>query len=164
MSAKSSLTLQRQDETLKLTELEGALIAKNIIFQKIHQLPKSRWTALTDKIINVPVNDEDVLNTIKLLPRTPKDAGLIGVALKRKLEYKSSHKRQLVNPKKIIKMLDLLKKSGNPYYQFHEDLNTYEERCKISDPEGYQVIFPQDALEDELEIMPEKDYKNVGPS
>ena len=161
MSAKNSLTLHKQDESLKLTELEGALIAKNIIFQKIHQLPKSRWTALTDRIINVPINDEDVLNTIELLPRTPKEAGLIGVSLKRKLEYKNTHKRQLVDPNKILRMLDILKRSGNPYYQFHEDLETYQERCKQSDPEGYEVIFPnQDALEDELEKMPEKEYKS----
>ena len=30
------------DEGLKLTELENNLIARNIIFQKIHKLPKSR--------------------------------------------------------------------------------------------------------------------------
>ena len=57
-------------------------------------------------------------------------------------------------------MLDLLQKSGNPYYQFHEDLETYEERCKKSDPEGYHVIFPyQDELEDDVDKMPEKEYK-----
>ena len=46
-----------KDQNLDLTELEGALIAKNIIFQKIYQLPKSRWTALKDKIVNVPINE-----------------------------------------------------------------------------------------------------------
>ena len=44
------------EQNLELTELEGALIAKNIIFQKIFQLPKSRWTALKDRVINVPIN------------------------------------------------------------------------------------------------------------
>ena len=82
MAASNKLRLEVQDENLQLTELEGALIAKNLIFQKIYQLPKSRWTALTDRIINVPINDEDILKTVKLLPRTPKEAGLIGVSLK----------------------------------------------------------------------------------
>ena len=35
MSVKNNLRLEEQDENLKLTELEGALIAKNLIFQKI---------------------------------------------------------------------------------------------------------------------------------
>ena len=100
MSIRNKLHLHDQNEDLKLTELEGAMIAKNLIFEKIFQLPKSRWTALTDKIINVPVNDEDVLNTVNLLPRTPKEARLIGVSLKRKLEYKNTHKQQLIDPVK----------------------------------------------------------------
>ena len=155
MAEKSNLILEPQDSSLQLTELEGALIAKNIIFQKICQLPKSRWTALTDRIINVPINDEDILNTIQLLPRTPKEAGLIGVALKRKLEYKNKHKCQLVNPNKIVTMLEKLRKAGNPYYQFHDDFNTYEERCKVNDPEGHGVIFPNnDELKENMDILP----------
>jgi hypothetical protein len=86
MSIANNLKLAKQDESLNLTELEGSLSAKNLIFQKIYQLPKSRWTALTDRIINVPITNEDILNTVQSLPRTPKEAGLIGVSLKRKLE------------------------------------------------------------------------------
>ena len=94
MSAMNGLQLQETDEMinhegLKLTELEGALIAKTIIFQKIYQLPKSRWTALKDRLINIPINDDDIVNTLEQIPRTPRDAGLIGVALKRKKEYKT---------------------------------------------------------------------------
>ena len=109
--------LDKQDENLKLTELEGAMIAKSLPFLKIHQLPKSRWTVLSDRIINVPINDEDIINTVKLLPITPIEAGLIGVSLKRKLVYKNVHKNQLVSPYKILRMLKLLKDAGNPYHQ-----------------------------------------------
>ena len=70
MAVRNSLELDPQDESLQLTELEGSLIAKNIIFQKIFQLPKSRWTALTDKIVNVPITNEDINNTVALLPRS----------------------------------------------------------------------------------------------
>ena len=154
MSVANNLKLERQDENDQLTELEGSLIAKNLIFLKIYQLPKSRWTALTDRIINVPITNQDIYNTVDSLPRTPKDAGLIGVALKRKLEYKNTHKRQLVNPEKILRMLEMLRKSGNPHYQRYDDFNTYQERCKHEDPEGYDVIFPNDELEEEVEMMP----------
>ena len=157
MAVRNNLSLDKQDESHQLTELERALIAKNMIFQKIYQLPRSRWTALTDRIINVPINDGDILNTIESLPRTPKEAGLIGVSLKRKLEYKNHHKRQLVNPEKILRMLDMLKKACNPHYQFHDDFNTYEERCKESDPQGHEVLFPKnDELEEDIGAMPSR--------
>ena len=136
MSAKNGLKMNAQDPELELTELEGNLIAKRIVFMKIFQLPKSRWTALKDKVINVPVNEDDIINTITRLPRTPNEAGLIEVDLKRKVEYKNSHIKQLINPEKCFKMLELLKRSRNPHYQFYDDYNTYTERCKQTDFKG----------------------------
>jgi hypothetical protein len=63
------------DGEIKLTELENYLIAQNIIFQKMFQLPKSRWSATKDKLVNIPVSLNDVLNTVSSLPRTPSEAG-----------------------------------------------------------------------------------------
>ena len=76
MSTMNGLKLAETDEEIRaqglnLTELEGALIAKNIIFQKIYQLPKSRWTALKDRVINVPIEDDSIIDTLHQLPRTP---------------------------------------------------------------------------------------------
>ena len=150
------------DPLLQLTELEGALIAKHLIFEKIIQLPKSRWTALKDKIVNIPINDGDILNTIEQLPRTPKDAGLIGVELKRKKEYSNTHKKQLINPEKLYKMLDRLKQSGNPYYQFYDDYQSYQDKCQRQDPNGHDIIFLPDANDDEINEKLEKaEYSNV---
>ena len=61
-SFKNNLELHYTDKDLKeqdmrLTELEASLIAQNIVFQKIYQLPKSRWTGLKDKVINVPISN-----------------------------------------------------------------------------------------------------------
>ena len=113
-------------------------------------------SACKDQLINVPVSSEDVMNTLEHLPRCPNQAGLLEVKLKRKLEYKNTHKRQLVNPEKIIRMLNLLKKSGNPYYPVHDDFSTFEERCKDEDPEGYKVVFPtSDDLEENMDILPQ---------
>ena len=58
-----------EDSDLKLTELENNLIARNIIFQKLHKLPKSRWSGTHDRLVNVPVGPQDVLNTIQSLQR-----------------------------------------------------------------------------------------------
>ena len=94
------------------------------------------------------------MNTLDQMPRTPKDAGLIGVALKRKKEYKNSHKHQLIDPSKLFKMLDKLKRCGNTYYKFYDDYNQYHQRCKETDPNGYNVVFADD-VEEVVEKMNE---------
>ena len=89
-----------ENSDLKLTDLENNLIARNIIFQKVHKLPKSRWSGTHDRLVNVPVGPQDVLNTIEKLPRTPAEAGIIPIIpvnLKRKLEYKTTHLVQLID-------------------------------------------------------------------
>ena len=148
MSTCNGLKIYDHEPDLELTELEGNLIAKNILFMKIFQMPRSRWTALKDRIVNVPVNDDDIINTVTQLPRTPAEAGLIEVDLKRKKEYKTSHVKQLIDPKKCYKMLEVLKKSKNMYYQFYDDYNTYTTRCRNEDSNGYSLIF-----EEEVELM-----------
>ena len=37
--------------------------------------------------------------------------------LKRKLEYKSAHLEEFIRPKVVIRALEILKESGNKYYQ-----------------------------------------------
>ena len=53
-------------------------------------------------------------------------------------------------------MLELLKRSGNPYYQFYDDFNTFSNRCKRTDKKGYQYIFDED-IEEMLDISEKKD-------
>ena len=72
--------------------------------------------------------------------------------MKRKKEYKNCHKHQLINPTKLFKMLEKLKRSGNKYYQFYEDLNQYQARYKELDPIGYAVLFNDD-VEGDVEKM-----------
>ena len=74
---------------------------------KISMLPKSRWTALKDKIINVPVKDDDIINTMTSLLRTPHGAGLIEVDLKRKVEFIDPKKFQNVRPIEEIRKYSL---------------------------------------------------------
>ena len=158
-SVMNNLQLHDTDEVLKgenilLTELEGSLIAKLIIFQKIFLLPRSRWTALKDRTINVPIQDETINNFVRQLPRLPNEAGLIALELKRKIEMKNTHKKQLINPSKIFKCLAKLKAKGNPHYTKIDSPEEFKKRCKEKDKIGHDLIFgDDDDLEEVLKSM-----------
>ena len=125
---------------LEQSELEATLIAKNIIFMKIFHLPKSRWSAVKDKTVNVPIQDDDVLQTVGNFPWMPCEAGIIPVKLKRKTTYKQHHVQQYIRPNVLPEALTALKNTGNPHYQFVTTHENYEETCKTLDPEGYELM------------------------
>ena len=131
MSVANGLILRPIQDLDKLSEVENNLIAQNILFQKIFLLPKSRMSAVKDRLVNVPIAPSDVLNTIQSIPRTPREAGLIQVKLKRKLKYKNYHRHEYIDPKKIFKTLEYLQKSGHPYYQFFDNKEAYRKRCEL---------------------------------
>ena len=98
-------------------------------------------------MISVPVAVETVLNTIQQLPRVPREAGLIEVKLKRKKIYEGCHRKEYIDPEKIFRVLENLKKMGHPYYQEFDNLETYEQRCKEQDNIGHRLIFGSDINE-----------------
>ena len=107
-------------KVLVLNDLETCLVAKKILFMKIFQLPRSRWNAVVDKTINIPILDDDILqtlNTIQSLPRKPDQAGLVPVQLKRKLEYKNKVVEAYIDPDKLVAAVRMLQKLGHPSYQ-----------------------------------------------
>ena len=114
---------------LNLSELEQQLIALNILFQKIVLLPKSRMNAMKDKTVSVPINPSDVVNTLSKLPRTPSDAGLAVVQLKRRLNYPSVHNQQLIDFSKVIKALQTFINLKNPHYQNILEDKEFKKRC-----------------------------------
>ena len=47
-----------------------------------------------------------------------------------------------------------MKLKGNKLYQFYEDFSTYQERCKETDPLGYDVVFTSmDDPDGRIDIM-----------
>ena len=158
MSSNNGMTVDVIPEGLILTELENNLIAKNIIFQKLHKKPKSRWSGTHDRLVNIPIGDQDVLNTVSNLPRTPAEAGIITVKLKRKLEYKNTHTEQLIDTKKIYAYLNHLKNvAKNKRYQFFDDFKIYMQRCQEKDPEGMELLCSEeDEVSESLKICQNK--------
>ena len=131
-----------------------------------------------DKVINIPVEEDSVINTLNQLPRTPDQAGLIEVTFKRKLEMKNSHIRgQLVNPEKLYKVLDNLKSAGNPHYQFYDDFNVFTSRLKdidkvwinevedevLSEAREEEEYGLTDSEDEDEEDQDERDYKEKDP-
>ena len=86
----------------KLTELENNLIAKCINFQKVVLLPRSRMAASKGRMVSIPIQPEDIFNTMKQMPRLPTEAGVVPVMLKRKKIYKGAEKRELIRPEVIF--------------------------------------------------------------
>ena len=126
---------------LRLSELEQQLIALNLIFQKIVLLPKSRWNAMKDRTVNVPILPSDVMETLTRLPRTPADARLAVVQLKRRLNYPGVHNQQLVDMKKVMQALRTFISMGNVHYQDIMEDKEFRQRCLDTDPEGYRIYF-----------------------
>ena len=151
MAVANSLQLNHPDRPV-LTQLENSLIAMNINFQKIVLLPKSRMAAGKGRMISIPIGPEDVMNTMKQMPRLPSEAGLVPIKLKRKKEYKSAEKHEKIRPEIIFRALRYLSDAGHPFYQFFDDEKTYKARCKIKDLRELQLLEDEDLdLDDALE-------------
>ena len=120
---------------LKLTELETSLIAKNILFMKIHKLPTSRMKAIKDRCVCVPIDEDTIKQTLQSLPKTPNEAGvtLVPMNWKRRKSDKGSHLQEWINVEKVFKVLKTLKNLGHEEYQFFDESEFQEfvERCQI---------------------------------
>ena len=139
----------------ELSQLEGSVIAKSILFMKIFKKPVSRMSAVKDRTICVPIDDNTINDTLTQLPRTPLGAGLVPIKLKRKLEYKNPHLQEYINVGKIFCALESLKQAGHSEYQFFEASNfdSYKERCRKEDADGYEMLFESGSSEeDEVDI------------
>ena len=73
--------------------------------------------AILDRVINVPIQDEDITKTVTSLPRPPDKAGVVGVRLKRKMDLKNAHIESFVRPHMLIEALKTFKSLGNVHYK-----------------------------------------------
>ena len=82
---KNGLEIVTEPKLQRLTKFDNVLIARKIPFMFISQLPKSRMEALKGKSTLVPIQEEDIRNTVQAgqqLPRTPDYAGLVTYELR----------------------------------------------------------------------------------
>ena len=151
MAVANGLQLNHPDRP-RLSELENNLVAHTINFQKMVLLPKSRMAAGKGRMISIPVGPEVIMNTAKQLPRLPTEAGVVPIKLKRKKEYKSHEKNEMIRPEQIFLALRYLRKQGHPYYQFYDEKESYLARCRIKDQRGLRLLQDDaDDIEENLE-------------
>ena len=166
MAVSNGLEITDIEDGYELTELENNLIAQNINFQKMILLPKSRWAAGKGRMVSVPVEVQDVMNTMKQIPRLPEEAGLIPIKLKRKKMYKGYEKNELVRPEKLFKVLQKLKEKNHPYYQSYDTQEEYTAREKEKEDRykrTQQRKFGEDDVEENMSPIPQgTDFCELG--
>ena len=140
---RNGLGLSEVPDSLKLTDLENQLVSKNLVFLKIKPLPRNRYSAMMDRIVNVPIPDDEIIKTVNSLPRQADTSGLISVQLKRKLEYKNVHNEEKIRPNKLKEAVCYLKDHHPSYYDIQiiendQQSSKEEEAEKDSDVEVSQ--------------------------
>ena len=83
---------------------------------QIWELPTSRMKQLKNKVILVPLEDEDINRTIETLPRKFDDAELVEVNLKKMLSLKSSYAQSYISPNRLKKAIKKFQDLGNQHY------------------------------------------------
>ena len=119
-SVMNGLQIDNTSNWPNYNDLESTLIAKRILFLKLFKLPKSRWSAAKDKVVNIPIEDNDLAATLEKvieLPRRPDNAQLVEIELKRKVEYKNKVYHQYVNVNNLVWALQKFKELKNPHYE-----------------------------------------------
>ena len=99
------------EELQRLNTLEQHLIARNIAFMKIVNLPKGGQNGIVGPCVCVPANVE---RSVQSLPRSGENE-LIKIKLKRKLSYKGYYEYKYVNKQHVEEALHYLKENNTWY-------------------------------------------------
>ena len=80
------------DDLVDLTGLENQLIVPYLLFMKIRKVPKSGIELMQDRVVLVPVEPCDIMNTIEktLLPRSMAESLVVAVDFKRMKDLKNT--------------------------------------------------------------------------
>ena len=138
--------LPKYEYLKNMSELENTMTAGNIPYMKVYTLPKSRYSGFKDRLINIPVELDDIRHTINSLPRTPTEADIVPVRLKRKMGYKNYHIQENISVPKIIQAVKDYKGLGHRFYQNFplDGIESFRSRCEVTDPDLIDGLFNLD--------------------
>ncbi len=103
---------------------------------KIVSLPKGRQAGIRGGVVNVPITADKVCNS---LPRTPNNAGIIALKLKRKLSYKGYVSYKNIRPNAVKDALSKLK-TINEFYSHVEDNAEWKDQCSSEDADIWNTL------------------------
>ena len=134
--AKNCLEYTPIPTCLKIPNLERQLICRDLTFIKVRQL-RYGMSANYDRVINVPIDDDDIIKTVSSLPRTEKNHGMVTVGLKRDMSLKNFHKKEMVSPERVYNALTYLKENHPQYKDINlTELDEWQRQFEGSDNEG----------------------------
>ena len=141
MCAKNSLEYAEIPICLQIANLERQLICRDLVFIKVREVGKTRMSKMNDRVINVPMDDDDIIKTVTNLPRTEKNSGMVIVGLKRDLALKKFEKLEMISPDRVYRAL-LHLKENHPQYKdikissLDQWYNQFEENDTVSNSES----------------------------
>ncbi|XP_066925556.1 uncharacterized protein [Clytia hemisphaerica] len=95
-----------------IRKLEKIIIAKRLLFKRITIMSKGQAPKMKGAICNVPIKADDICN---ILPRGMDNNGVVRVALKKKMSFKSNVYFEPVRPQFVREVLIYLR-NNNPLY------------------------------------------------
>ena len=134
--AKNCLEYTPIPTCLKIPNLERQLICRDLTFIKVRQL-RYGMSANYDRVINVPIDDDDIIKTVSSLPRTEKNHGMVTVGLKRDMSLRNFHKKEMVSPERVYNALIYLKENHPQYKDINlTKLDEWQRQFEGSDNES----------------------------
>ena len=146
----NGLLVEKIPPELQLHDIENQMVARNLLFLKLKKLPNTpRMEAMTDRVINVPLTDDKILETVTVLPRTLDDSFLAPIKFKKKKEWKANYAEAFVRPSKLIKSLHKLKELGNPHYKSIIINEDFDDKNKDINPDFWNALTNRNPNENE---------------
>ena len=143
------------DDLANMNRLERVIISRRILFKKVTIMPKGQAPKLKGSICNVPVNTNDVANT---LPQGADSSGILMVKLKRKLMYRGHVFFEAVSPDVVRSALQYLKQNNPLYCDIEIDIGQIPDyllslaepidipiEVEVDNDVPYSVNIPEDA-------------------
>ena len=123
----------------------------------IRNLPKTGMESMNDRVICVPIPDEDVIKSVTCLPRTSANDGYITVNLKRMKSLKKNEMQETVLPNQLLDGLEYLRLNHQDYKDIvpneiiEEFMENDESNDKIEVQNDDKSDIPNDVNQDKSE-------------
>ena len=93
---------------------------------------------LFQKVINVPIADDDIIKTVTSLPRTEENNGIVDITMKRKLIYKKPYKEESIDINQLSLGLQYLRSNHPSYFNVRPLIMSLQEALNEEVPQKFR--------------------------